>query len=328
VNLPTASLLELCARLGPRGHGGVPPWTYGCFRRRSITYFTGQSNTTTQVFWLQSRGLTADLRLPAGLPRIERLAQASPADLLALAECEGGLARTAWQPSAETALAGTMAWSDWTALQLHDKWPEPGRLCRVGDCLVEHAPSGAYVEDWRLQPSADGPLVGLHLLEERSLDGAVVHHRGGGLVICGDHAALVRGRPAPLPTALRLDDFVRAHLHDEGALAAAFACEASYGVRGPGGFTVTASTNPGRQGQALLDLDGFAYDQARDLVVQRSLREGVERLFSIDTLAAQVSFSPATPATPEAEAWLLREGRTLTPPDRGANPTHPPPELR
>jgi len=46
--------------------------------------------------------------------------------------------------------------------------------------LIEYAPSGAYVEDWRLQPSGDGPLIGMSLLEERDAKTGQVTHRGGG----------------------------------------------------------------------------------------------------------------------------------------------------
>src|SRR4029077_8972561 len=129
------------------------------------------------------------------------LAERAPEELSALAEVEGGLARTRWDGRA-------MHWSDWTSFQTHDRWPEPGALRRVGDCLTEHAPSGAYVEDWRFQPSAPGPLLGLRLVEERDTDRVELVNRGGGLVVCGQHAAFVRGRPRSLPGGRNLSDVV------------------------------------------------------------------------------------------------------------------------
>jgi hypothetical protein len=288
----------------------VPAWTLGCFRRRAITYFTGQTDTTTQVFWLQSHGLTADLRLPAVLPSLapgDVLGDAAPEILRALADVEGGLASTSWDEA-----AGAMAWSDWTSFGVHDKWPEPGRLSRVGDCLIEHAPSGAYVEDWRLQPSAPGPLIGLRLVEQRNLTTGQIDHRGGGLVVCGDHAALVLGRPQRLDTGghARLDDFVRAHIDDRAALHAVFAFETSVGQRRRSGedFTVVASTNPARQGDALGVLTGFSRDE--DGLVRQRVGK-IERVFSIDTIEPDFAASLATPATAPAQAWLTRERRTL-----------------
>jgi hypothetical protein len=292
----------------------VPGWTLGSFRRRAITYFTGQNDTSTQVFWLQSHGLTADLRLPAGLPRLAAgavMGDAAPELLLALADVEGGLASTRWNEA-----AGAMAWSDWTSFAVHDKWPEPGRLARVGDCLIEHAPSGAYVEDWRLQPSAPGPLIGLRLVEQRNLTTGQVDHRGGGLVVCGDHAALVLGRPQPLETGghARIDAFVRAHLHDRAAMRAVFAFETSVGRRAAAGedFTVAASTNPTREGRALGVLTGFS--RADDGGVRQRVATPageIERVFSIDTIEPDFAASLATPATAAAQEWLAREARTL-----------------
>jgi hypothetical protein len=301
-------LVGRCARVA--AGGGVPVWTLGCFRRRSITFSTGASDAETRVMWLQSRGLTADLRLPAGYPRLTGaapLAELGPEVLVALAEAEGGLARTLWDGRA-------MSWSDWTSFQTHDRWPEPGLLARVGDCLTEHAPSGAYVEDWRLQPSAGGPLIGLRLIEERDADAGRVRHRGGGLLVCGDHAALVRGRPAPLPLTGTIAEIVRAHGRDRSLMRAVFAFEASYATRsGDGTFIVGASTDPLRIGHALLDPTGFAHDERDGVVIQRTHEGGapVERLFTIDTLEANVAFPLATEASAEGQRWLAREGPAL-----------------
>jgi hypothetical protein len=300
------TLDELAARGAPDAPAGtVPGWALGCFHRRSITFFTGATDRDTRVYWLQAHGLTADLRIPAGRPRVA-IAAATPEQLSALAAVEGGLAHTEWDGQ-------QMRWSGWTSFQLHDKWPEPGLLFRVGDSLLERAPSGSYVEDWRLQPGGDGPLVGLELIEERALDTGELLHAGGGLVVCGTHAALVRGRPASLATAGRLDEFVAANRHDARALAAVFACDASYAIRpvADGEFIVMASTDPGREGQPLPIVGGWEADGG--LVVQRLTEAGRprERRFRVDTL--EPSFSPVmtTPATAEAQAWLAREASTL-----------------
>lgn len=305
------TLDELVARCAWAAAGrGVPVWTLGCFRRRSISFCTGVTDTETQVMWLQSRSLTADLRLPAGYPRLTGtapLAERAFEVLVALAEGEGGLARTSWDGRA-------MSWSDWTSFQTHDRWPEPGMLARVGDCLTELAPSGAYVEDWRLQPSADGALIGLRLIEERDAQAGSVRHRGGGLVICGDHAALVRGRPAPLPVAGTIADIVRAHGGDRSLMRAVFAFEASYATRsGDGTFIVGASTDPLRVGRALLDPTGFAYDEREGVVIQRAHEGGapVERVFTVDTLEANVAYPLATEASADGQRWLAREGPAL-----------------
>ena len=266
----------------------------GCFRRRSITFFTGQTDTSTEVWWLQSRGLTADLRVYPHRPALGgrgSIDDCTADELRALAaNVEGGLART-WYSGEE------MNWTDWTSFQTRPRWPEPGRLARVGDCLIEQAPSGAYIEDWRLQPTLPGPLIGLVLLQERRLSTGQVQHRGGGLVVCGQHACLVRGRP-------------------EGPLGpmSVFGCEVSYAERpsGQDGFVVRRSTHPWRERQPL-PLDDFEYRQDGDLVIQRLSDDGqaLERIFAIDTLETDVVFASATRPSPEAVAWLEREGDVL-----------------
>jgi hypothetical protein len=300
------TLDELAALGLPGATTGVPTWSLGCFRRRSITFFSGVTDSQTVVYWLQAGNLTVDLRLPA---RRSSLALAE-----ALARTEGGLARARWDGRA-------MTWSDWTSFQLHDRWPEPGLLARVGDCLIEHAPSGAYVEDWRLQPSADGPLVGLRLVDERDRDSGEVRHVGGGLVVCGQHAALVLGRPRPLPSDARLEELVKAHPDDPQLLRAIRSCEVSYASCGAGGgpFVITASTDPAREGQPLAATDGFSWDEGNRHALQRLQIDGrrVERRFTVDTLVGGFGFYMSTAAAPEARAWLEREtvGLGLAPPD-------------
>jgi hypothetical protein len=304
-------LFELTAIDAPRPARRVPEWTLGCFRRRCITFFNGAEDADTTVLWLQSHGLTADFRRAPGTPELrdERALADLPLDaLVALARVEGGFAQTRHDGQ-------LMSWSDWSSFQTHAKWPEPGRLERVGNCLVEFAPSGAYVEDWRFEPSGPGPLIGLGLLEEREVDTGRVRHRGGGLIVCGTRAAFVRGRPDSLPEGGRLEDFVRAHAGDAAGLARVFAFDAAHAeaVTRPDDFVVTLSTRPWREGEPLLALEGFSYDAAQALVLQRVEEGGrwLERRFTIDTLERELEGGAATAGTAEARAWVEAEGETL-----------------
>jgi hypothetical protein len=289
----------------------VPAWALGCFRRRSISYFTGEVDDTTEVLWLQSRGLCADFRRAPGTPKcdsLRALGERSPAELLLLARVEGGLARTRWDGQ-------SMHWSDWVSFQTHGKWPEPGRLERVGHCLIEFAPSGAYVEDWRWQPSGTGALIGLSLVEEKDLESGAVLHRGGGLIVCGRHAAFVRGRAQQLPVAQPLPDFLQAHPGDATALSRAFSCDAAFGTTSPGrgDFCVTTSTLPWRVGQPLLNLEGFSYPTAEGEVLQYLEAEGrpLERRFLVDTLEQDFPGRDATEPSAGGRSWLERERAAL-----------------
>jgi hypothetical protein len=297
--------------------GSVPAWTLGCFRRRSITFFNGDTDDTTLVLWMQSRGLTGDLRLAADRPRPTSraaLAELAPADLLRLCDVEGGISPTRFEVSGTGVgleLAGTMHWPDWTAFQLHDKWPEPGSLRRVGDCLLEYAPSGAYVEDWRLQAGGGGPLIGLSLLDERDAKGNLLH-RGGGLLVAGEHAMLVRGRAQPLPAAARLNELLERAAREPSLLDAIFGFEASYARRDPSGrYVVVASTLPWREGQPLMALGGFALDGGQVLQRARENNREVVRRFQVDTLEVSYEDWLATPTKSSAASWLQQEERTL-----------------
>jgi hypothetical protein len=286
----------------------VPEWALGCFRRRSITFFTGVEDDRTEVLWLQSRGLTADLRRSPELPRVAGLAalgELPMAELLALARVEGGVARTRWD-------GAVMHWSSWHSFQTHAKWPEPGRLERVGSSMIEFAPSGAYVEDWRFQPPGGGPLIGLSLIDERDAQSGQLLHRGGGLIVCGRHAAFVRGRPEALPEGGRLDAYLRANAGNRATLERVFAFDASYGTTGAGrdDFTVRVSTLPWREGEPLLSLEGFSPPGDGAILLQRVEEQArvIERRFTIDTLEREFSGASRTAASPVGEEWLRSEG--------------------
>ena len=308
---------------------GVPDWALGCFRRRSITYYSGRVDETTEVLWLQAGGLTADFRLsptvrtaqaaaraklrpsPPSLTPAEALTRFSLAELVVLAGVEGGISRASWDGE-------HMHWSDWVSFQTHAKWPEPGRLQRVGNCLIEFAPSGAYVEDWRIQPAGDGPLIGLSLIDERELDSGKPRHSGGGLSVCGDHAAFVRGRAVGLTfedgSAGRIDEFVRRSVGEPARLQRVFEFDASYArADAAGEFVVSVSTLPWRVEQRLIELDGFTYDAPRDLLVQRVEERGIaiERRFTIDSLEPRFVAAESTAPSAEAEHWFERERQGL-----------------
>ena len=77
----------------------VPDWMLGCFKRRSISFASGDCDTDTHVFWLQGRNMTIDLRLPIELEQIpnKALEGYSREALHAWANYEGWYAETVWK---------------------------------------------------------------------------------------------------------------------------------------------------------------------------------------------------------------------------------------
>lgn len=278
----------------------VPAWSLGCFHRRSITYATGVEDADTRVIWVQSHGLTGDLRLPAvrrDLRHRGSLAACTAEELAALAQGEGGVADTGLRE-------GRMTWSNWAAFQPYDKWPEPGELRRVGPALIEFAPSGIYVEDWRLQPGSAGLRVGLRLVSETPPGGPETP-RDGGLVIAGEHAIFALARRTALPAEAPAHRQLAA---DPSLAAAVFDAQALYARRQADTWRVALSIDPFAEG-TMLDLGGFAAGAEGELL--QSLEDGTRRRWRIDTLLADQPAEPATPADPDAEAWLAGEADTL-----------------
>jgi len=315
------TLQELLDHCSNPPKNGVPDWLLGCFRRHSIMFGNGFTDTKTQVYWLQSRNFTIDIRLPIHVELVaaKSLADYTEQELVQLADYEGFSANTDWNGE-------MLSWQDADAsLQIHNRWTEPATLKRVGNCMIEFCPSDVYIEDWRLQPSISGQLIGLRLIEERELDSGVVRHKGGGLIVCGDYAALALGRPEAVKkpsTETTLKTMVAQARGNIAALSKLFCFEASVAQGSlDNGFSIKYSTQASRTGQNLLPLDGFelpvAY-QHKDLgfinVIRQKLTidgKACERLFLIDTLESHVSFSQATALDEETQAWLERESPTL-----------------
>lgn len=306
------TLNDLLDRYPQTASSGVPDWMLGYFRRRAISFADGLTDTRTTVCWIQSRNFTIDLRLPVEplqLPR-RKWADYTAAELDVLANYEGWAADSDWNGKA-------LSWRDEASLQLHNRWPEPALLQRVGNCMIEFAPSGAYVEDWRLQPSRTGPLIGLRLIEERNLDTGALRHRGGGLIICGSYAALVLGRAEAVELRSRsglLRDEVAGAVGDAERLAHLFNFETSVASGAlTTGYSIDHSTCPTRVGQTLCPLDGFDYLPDAREIVQHLTIEGArcERRFTVDTLEAALRFDQATGFSQDAAAWYEHESPTL-----------------
>ncbi len=332
------NLQELIHTHALRPATGVPDWMLGWFKRYSISFANGLTDVHTHVCWLQSRNFTIDLRLPrqAQQPAAAQgraladgpLTSIAPDSWLGWADFEGWAAPATWDGQ-------RLSWhAPDASLQWHDRWPEPAILHRVGQCMVEFCDSAAYVEDWRLQPSAPGPLVGLHLLQETDVRTGALRHAGGGWIVCGDHAALVLGRPTAVPaTTPHLREHAAALLRQGAdalpALQALFDFETSVASLADGAHRVHLSTRPERIGQVLCPTDGFdwlGHADATALPASTSPRllslprvrqhlsvngQPIERLFAVDTLEAQVAFGLQTPCSAASQDWMAREGPTL-----------------
>ncbi len=305
-------LLDILAAHAKPAEKGVPDWMLGYFKRRSISFANGDTDTQTHVCWLQSRNFTIDLRLPIEPEQVSAKAwqDYSAKELRTLANYEGWVADSVWNGE-------TLAWQNEVALQLHGRWQEPAYLHRVGNCMMEFCPSDAYVEDWRLQPSNSGPLVGLRLTHEVNKTTAEQTPRDGGFIICGDYAALVLGRPSRIvsSTTNALRDMAEKSVGDHNRLSALFDFETSV-AKGSlaDGYTVQLSTRPDRQDKKLIPLDGFSLAGNSDLLSQTFTSENgdtIERHYRIDTIETDIPYAQNTSTTAQASQWFDAERETL-----------------
>ncbi|MFM2482111.1 hypothetical protein [Celerinatantimonas sp. YJH-8] len=301
--------MNLCA-LAQTTHlsspSSLPLWMLGAFRRRSISFADGVTDTDTRVFWLQSRNLTIDLRLPK--PE-EQHAQAPLADTLNL---EGWYAQTIWQDE-------QLSWQNGCSYQLHDRWPEPAQLKRIGNCMVEFAPSGAYVEDWRLLTLQPGPLIGLELVSETDLESGQTRQRKGALIMNGQHVGIVIGRDDPdrEQALCSQGETLSHHYHQltettEQTWLLDF--ETHIALRQPDGqFQIEQSLDVARYG-TYLDLEGFALASQANFLTQQLIHHGrrIQRLWRVDCLESAFPYQAATPMSSEAARnWRKQEQATL-----------------
>lgn len=295
----------------------VPDWALGCVRRRSISFATGVEDRETRVFWVQAHGMTGDIRVNPARPSLPADVPLSSLDrdtLVLLAGVEGGVAATSWAEP-------IMSWADWIGFQPYDKYPEPGVMRRVGDCMIEFAPSGIYVEDWRFLPSTPGLLAGLWL--EAEIDHAgKEHRRQGGLVVAGDHAIRTLARRDELPAGTRAQDFVRTSSDPVAALERVFGCITDYAVRDGTKWTIDASTDPRRENSSVSLLGPLSQSRHPDLLIETVIDDPSisRRVWRIDSLEAGHIFSPATHLDPAGRVWLDREADTLLHPLQKTEP--------
>jgi hypothetical protein len=303
------NLFELAAEQPYQPATSVPDWMLGFWKRYSISFADGTTDTRTHVCWLQSRNFTIDLRLPLeqDLAPAKAIAEYSTQELRALANYEGWVADSTWDGRVLTWLPTD------TSLQVHNRWPEPAILQRVGNCMIEHCDSQSYVEDWRLQASAPGPLIGLRLVHERNLETGAMRHLGGGLIVVGDHAALVLGRSGAVKPDASLREQVAAAHDKPNSLRELLSFETSVADRASGDdYVIRWSTCPQRLNQALSPWDGFAR-QADGRLLQTTIVNGIpfERLYSIDCLEAAHTFDLETPHSTAGQQWMREEKETL-----------------
>ncbi|MDX2350931.1 hypothetical protein [Stutzerimonas xanthomarina] len=219
----------------------VPESYLGVWRRRLLTTTDGRRDETSDVYWLQTAQLHADIRIPHPPTASASLATCSQAQQLDLCEQSGfaGL----------TLVEGDICqWQRLIDYQPPGAAPDIGRMRFEGaDQLLEDGLDGRYHEVWQRVPESEGTNWGLWL---RSADEP---ERQACLLVAGDYFMFAADRPVAL-------DADGSRLRDQVARAAPakrlelLACEISFGRQRNGAtpWMISHSTLPGRVGDSLL----------------------------------------------------------------------------
>ncbi len=264
----------------------VPEWMAGAFSRYSITFANGKCDRSTRVFWLQSESLTIDLRLPILSDQLHSVPEdfRDPDTLQQRLNYEGWYAKTRWQDE-------QLSWFDGTSYQLHNRWPEPARLQRIGDCMME-LESEYYPDSGHTLP------------------------RSGALIVCGEYAGLVIGRPGNF--SVTDEQTLQQWFSDSTTTAEqrrqmlCFETAIGFGNLQQG-YRVIHSLDSHRYGDTLFDPDAFTAADEAGYIIQKTQVNGrpLERRFRIDCIHHGWRFGPATACSEEAQQWLQREAATL-----------------
>jgi hypothetical protein len=231
----------------------VPDLMLGCWKRAWIEFADGTPDDTTTVVWLQTESLMADVRIAADRGDLQDragFAQCSDDELRAIGAADASSGYTECDSAEQGADGVPRATATWHTrghgvnFQPVSAFPEPGLMSwnDDGTVMMEHAPSGAYVEEWRLVPGSRDHL------SVTEVDDEIIYR-------AGPVAVLVRDRRVAIPRPARLLDLLDDCNGDRPAMEALLDCEFSIAELDGTVWTITASTLPWREGE-VLDVDG------------------------------------------------------------------------
>jgi len=237
----------------------IPAAATGLWRRQLITLPDGRRDTTTQVLWLQTHHLFADLRVPADRPVMAEatgFADYSSTALVQLAAMQGFAG--SFEIEGETC-----RWHRELDYQPPGGPPDEAYFRIEGDILVETGIHAAYEEIWQRETP---PLANLAAF--RLVPGAAKAR--GLLVLAGDHFIAVEERRPPLPAAASLAELLAA-ADGPARIEEQLGMLIAYGrVSGAGGspWRIGLSTFPWLEGQSLA-ADGVCFDPATGILIMQ-----------------------------------------------------------
>jgi hypothetical protein len=227
----------------------VPDLMFGCWRRAWIEFADGTRDDATTVVWLQTESQMTDVRIGVdhdGLRHRTGLGDCTIDQLRVLARADASSGYTECGPVVVDADGVRTATTSWHTrghgvnFQPVSAFPEPGLMSWNDDAtiMIERAPSGAYVEEWRLVPGSRQHL------SVRQVDDTTIYR-------AGPVAVFVRDRRVAIPRPARLPELLDDCAGDRPMMEALLDCEFSVAELVDDTWTITASTLPWREGEVL-----------------------------------------------------------------------------
>lgn len=232
----------------------LPSWLWGAWRRSLLRTGDGSEDRTTDVVWLQTGCLFADIRIPAGRPALpgrRGIEDCTTDELVAAASARGFAGWTQYRD-------GICRWTrpidfrpptgreDTGRMELRDGalW-EYGVHTDDAEEYVRAAPGATCIAAWALAPDPAGP-------------------RPGVLLIIDDMIMRAVGRRETLPAKTNLAGLVRWHRHEPEKLRVLFDCEIS--LASMDGLRISRSTLPWREGTRLSPPGAFRVGDKDELI--------------------------------------------------------------
>ncbi len=257
-------------------NSSVPAHLVGLWRRRSLLDANG-CDRTTEVYWLQTHSLYADLRLPPGRPGFSGCTGVNDLDeeqLGWLAQQQGFAGRLRLDENVAT-------WVREIDFQPPARVADVGRLDLRGARLVEHGVLTPYTEEWIREEGPVGPVLALALSEE-SIEQHTLPQRQGIVVAVGEHFMHARARSVQLPAGTRLHSLLENDVSRGVRERLLLECVIDYGrLRGETcPWQILRSTQPWREGGSLLELELTVRHQQPDSVETIGV-DGVRRRWRV-----------------------------------------------
>ncbi len=243
----------------------VPERYIGLWQRRLLQDAQGEDRTT-QVYWLQTGSLYADIRIPVSsgdrsMP--ETLAQ------------QQGFAGTLKVEE------DVLTWRRWLNYQPPDPVPDSGRMRFTGlNEMLEEGVHAQYQEIWERIGPASGDRAAFELQVEYG-SGEMPRRRAGVLVMVGDYFMYTLDRLTALPAGRSLAELLQDSRLDARQREQLFGCEISFGRRRMGvtPWEITLSTLPKHEGRSLFAVHGALKRAAAGRFEQRMPWTSVRRLW-------------------------------------------------